>query len=307
MKVSIVIPNYNGEENLEKNVPKLLALIPKDEVDVVIVDDKSLDNSIKVIENLINKNKTFKINLIKSDINKGFSSTVNKGVEKANGEIVVLLNSDAFPKKEFVELLRKDFEDDKTFAVAFLDESIENDQIVLRGRGIGSWRRGFLIHNKGRVDGENSLWASGGSSAFRKDIWSKIGGLNEIYNPFYWEDLDISYRALKAGYKIKFNKDIIIVHEHDKGIIRKKYSQAEIKRISFRNQFIFVWINSSFVNLLKNILWFPYHVVKSIKQKDPGFILGFMQALVLAPQAFSSRQRVKKLFVKSDSEIQILE
>ena len=261
MNISVIIPNYNGEQIIVKNLPKVLSAIEeydKGKSEIIISDDLSTDRSVEIIEKIISENKNSKVSikLLKNEKNKGFSSNVNRGVGESNGEILILLNTDVIPAKGFLRPLLQHFSDDKIFAVGCLDESLENGKIIHRGRGIGKWKKGFLIHSAGTHDKNDTLWVSGGSGAFRKEIWDKLKGLDEIYNPFYWEDIDLSYRALKSGYKTVFEKDSIVRHEHDKGVIKKKFKPNWVKKIVYRNQFIFAWKNSDLSNLLRNILKF---------------------------------------------------
>jgi len=109
-----------------------------------------------------------------------------------------------------------------------MDESIEHGKVVLRGRGIGKWQRGFLTHSLGDLNKTDTLWVSCGSGAFRASIYRKIGGLNNIYNPFYWEDIDLSYKAQKAGFKVIFEPKSKVIHEHSKGAIASNYKPFRI-------------------------------------------------------------------------------
>jgi len=301
--ISVIIPNYNGEELIKKNLPKVISHLENYDFEIIIVDDGSEDNSLKVIEEFMDKYEN--IRLIKNEKNMGFSPSINKGAKTARGEYLILLNNDVYPENDFLKSSIKDLEDENVFAVGFKDESIENGKKVPRGRGVGQWRRGFLMHAAGSLDKKNNLWASGGSSAFSKSIWDKLGGLNEIYAPFYWEDIDISYRALKAGYKVLFEKESLVVHEHEKGAIRKKFSNEQIRTISFRNQFIFVWINASEKLLLSNLFWLPYHMLRSILSFDLAFIFGFFSFLIKLPKVLSERQKVQKQFKLSDDKVTI--
>lgn len=308
MNISIVIPNYNGEKLLEKNLPKVLEAISfynKSGIEIIIVDDASTDNSLEVI-------KDRSVVVIKNKKNLGFSSTVNNGVKRATGDIIVLLNTDVYPQENFLEPLLKYFEDDPStssgepsvFAVGCLDKSIEGGKIVERGRGLGEWKRGFLIHRRGDVNKTNTLWVSCGSGAFRKSIWDKLGGLNELYNPFYWEDIDLSYRALKSGYKIFFEPKSIVFHEHEKGAIKEKYTSSQVKIIAYRNQFIFVKENATDINLkFLHLVWLPYHFAKALLARDWPFFTGYFKALVLLPKIIESSLKYQKTFIKKDKEV----
>lgn len=301
--ISIVIPNYNGEDLLRRNIPRVLEAADyhqhksKNKVEIIVVDDCSTDDSINVI-------KGMGVKVLKNTKNLGFSSTVNKGVETAKGDIVVLLNTDIYPEKTFLKHLIEHFNDPQVFAVGCLDKSIEGGETILRGRGIGKWKNGFLVHSRGNIDKSNTLWASGGSAAFRKNVWKKLSGFDELYNPFYWEDIDLSYRALKSGYKIVFEPKSIVFHEHYKGSIKKNYSDFKIKTIAYRNQFIFSWKNATDLPLqISEILFLPYHFALALKRRDWAFFVGFLKAFVLLPKIIQSSLRAQRLFVRSDKDV----
>lgn len=303
MKISIIIPNYNGEDLLRKNLSHVIDAVKyyerksKEKVEIIIVDDRSTDNSLEQL-----KEKELKI--FKNDKNLGFSSTVNRGVEQSSGDIVVLLNTDVRPEKDFLLLLLKHFEDEKIFAVGCMDKSIENGKIVLRGRGVGKWSRGFIAHGRGEVNKTDTLWVSGGSGAFRKSIWQKLNGFSTLYNPFYWEDIDLSYRALKSGFKVLFEKESIVIHEHESGVIKQKYSNSQVKTIAYRNQFIFVWKNITDLDFqLQHLFWLPFNFLKAFLRFDWPFFYGFIQAFILLPKIIQSSFTMQKFFVKKDKEV----
>ena len=307
MKISIVIPIYNNAEILKKNLPSVIDSVKSFERDtqIVLSDDFSKDESVNIANEFIEKNKDIEIILLTSNKNGGFSSNVNKGVRQAKGDIVVLLNSDVSPKENFLKSLLDHFKDEKIFAVGCLDESVENGKIVLRGRGKGVWKKGFLAHSAADTDSDKkeTLWVSGGSGAFRKTIWNKLGGLDEVYNPFYWEDIDLSYRALKSGYKIIFEKESIVKHEHEEGVIKKKFTHKKVNEIVYRNQFIFAWKNSDLNNFLIGLVWLPIHLINAIRGNEMGLIKGFFLALGKLPHVLKFRLSKSKNFIFSDKQI----
>lgn len=307
MNISIIIPNYNGEKLLRKNLPKVIEAVSNyKDIEIIIVDDGSTDNSVSSIKYYVSsiKNKKIKIKILENKTNLGFSSTVNKGVQNANGDISILLNTDVAPKKDFLKPLIEHFNDESVIAVGCMDKSIENGKIFLRGRGIGKWEKGFLVHKRGEVNKTNTLWVSGGSGAFRKSIWDKLGGFNELYSPFYWEDIDLSYRALKSGYKVLFEKRSVVYHKHLEGTIKTQYSEFKINTIAYKNQFIFVWENATDISLqFLHVFWLPYHFLKALIRLDAPFFIGFLMALILLPKIIISSFRAQKMFVKTDYEI----
>jgi len=311
MNLSIVIPNYNGEKLLKKNLPKVVDAVKnykKGRVEIIIADDPSTDNSSQVIADFIASLKDTSV-IGKTIANKnkqeaGFSKNVNRGVSLAKGEILILLNSDVIPHKDFIDPLIAHFSNEKVFAVGCLDESLEGGKIVLRGRGVGKWQRGFLMHSAGKLDKTSTLWASGGSSAFRKSIWEQLRGLDILYNPFYWEDIDLSYRGLKSGYEVIFEPKSIVTHEHDKGAIKSKFKARDIQKIAYRNQFIFVWKNITDSTLrMSHFFWLPYHFLNALRRQEWTFFAGFFLALLQLNKVQQSRRKAKKLFVLSDSAV----
>lgn len=311
MNLSIIIPNYNGEELMKNNLPKVVRAVKEyknGEIEIIIPDDASTDKSVDVIKKFITslKEKNMRARLIENNnrAEGGFSKNVNRGANTATGDILILLNSDVIPHKGFLEPLLKHFTDPNIFAVGCMDESVEDGRIVLRGRGVGSWKRGFLVHSAGSLEKTNTLWVSCGSGAFRKSIWDKLGGLNELYNPFYWEDIDLSYRALKSGYSLFFEEKSVVVHEHSKGAIEKNYSNYNKIKIVYRNQFTFVWINATDpVILLSHIFWLPYHTLKALLRRDKAYFWGLSHAVLRLPLILQYKEKSKKMFTKSDKEV----
>lgn len=311
MNISVIIPNYNGQELLKRNLPKVFNALSKysnGKAEVIVIDDYSTDKSLDVLKELepimkfSYKDIAFKI--IKNEINLGFSSNVNKAVKNSTGDILILLNTDVVPNSNFLEPLLKHFQNEKLFAVGCMDKSIEGEKVVLRGRGIGEWKRGLFVHSRGEVDRNNTLWVNGGSGAFRKSIWEKLGGFNELYNPFYWEDIDLSYRALKSGYKTFFEPKSIVVHEHEKGAIKGNYSSFKIKTIAYRNQFIFIWKNITDLSMKSDhLIWLPYYVISALMRKDSAFLKGILDAFILLPKIIKYSNLEKKIFLMKDSQV----
>lgn len=297
MNVSIVIPNYNGKKLLQKNLPAVLRAAAH--AQVIVVDDGSTDDSAVFVA------KEFPgIELIKKPDNSGFAQTVNTGVKMVSGDIVVLLNTDIEPYQDFLKPLLSHFDNKNVFAVGCMDESVEGTTVVKRGRGVGTFKRGFLMHSRGEIDSNTTLWVNGGSGAFRKSIWDQLGGMDELYSPFYWEDIDISYRAQKMGYQVLFEPKSVVIHTHGAGAIKKNYTPFSVKKISYRNQFLFVWKNITDISYsVEHFLWLPYYMLKAIVMRDGAFFTGLISALIQVPHVLIKRYSFKKFWKRSDAEI----
>jgi GT2 family glycosyltransferase len=190
LEVSIVIPNYNGEELLKKNLPKVLACLKNKGnriKEIIIVDDASTDGSVKLI-----KEKFPEVKLIKHKVNRGFSAAVNTGARTAKGKLIALLNNDVIPKEDCLVPVFPHFKNKKIFAVSLHEEGFSWAK--------GKFENGFVLHEPGpeTKEAHETFWVSGGSGVFRRSQWMKLGGMDEkLFSPFYWEDLDLCYRAVK--------------------------------------------------------------------------------------------------------------
>lgn len=292
--ISVVLPNWNGSRLLEKNLPAVINA--SQGAEIIVADDASDDNSLDILA------KHFpEVKVVANTTRHGFSGNVNSGVAQAHGDIVVLLNTDVRPEKEYLEQLIPHFKDDKTFAVGCLEKSYEPDGVVLRGRGVAHWEKGYFIHSKGEVNGHDTAWVSGGSGAFRRSMWNDLGGMDTIFNPFYWEDIDLSYRAKKAGWNILFEPKSIVGHYHDEGKIKTSYTTEQIKKIVYRNQFLFIWKNVSDISIyISHCFWTPIRLFQALLHGDWLMISGFIWAISMIPNVILRRKNSSRLWKIND-------
>ena len=287
MKFSIIIPNWNGEKLLKNNLPAVF----KSGVDqVIVVDNGSEDGSVALLKNLQVQYPQLKT--IFNQKNLGFARAVNQGVKEAKNEIVVLLNNDVVPEEDFLKPLAKDFEDEKVFAVSLNEPQWSWAK--------GKWVKGFIEHETGpkTKTPHLSFWANGGSGAFRKSIWLELGGLDEIFAPFYWEDIDLSYRAWKRGFKILWEPQSVVHHQHET-TIGLRFNQKYVDLISQRNQLLFIWKNTTDFRMLlvhKAFLW-----KKLLTQ--PGYFKPFLAAWFRFPLVFPRWLKEFKEKKVSDEQI----
>src|SRR3989344_2265330 len=167
MKTSIIIPSYNTDWLLEKNLPVVLAAVQNTKnniAEVILVDDGSEDKSAYIVR------KQFpQVKLIRHTRNRGFSASVNTGARAAKGDLLVLLNTDVLPEKDFLEKIIPLFEDPKVFAVSLNEGGYSWAKAV--------FEKGFIGHTPGPKDNKlhETFWVSGGSGVFRRSIWNKLG------------------------------------------------------------------------------------------------------------------------------------
>lgn len=285
-KISIVIPNWNGKEKLQKNLPKVLEVEGFNEI--IVVDDASTDDSVFFLR----ENYSEKIKIIDKKQNTGFGSNVNTGVKFSQGNFVFLLNTDAVPEKDCLRKAMHYFKDPLVFSVSFNTGG---------NWSWAKWENGWFRHYQadGKEDSHETMWASGGSSIFRKSIWEELEGFDPLFDPFYVEDLDLGYRALKRGYKNIWDANAKVEHKKETGVIAQNFKKERIEDISERNMLIFIWKNISGNKLIKE------HKIALVKRlfKNPKFFLIFLRALFKLDQILIKRGVEKKNSKVTDMEI----
>lgn len=296
LSVSIVIPNFNGQKLLEKNLPLVMAAAK--DAEVIVVDDASSDDSVAYL-----KQKFPAIKVVALKVNGRFAKACNAGVKAAGGEVVVLLNNDVAPAENFLTPLLKPFVDPKIAAVG----CIEVDPRYpgrLSGRAGGDWRRGLVVHWRAgaQTDGE-TFWVSGGSGAFRKRLWLEAGEMDPLYAPAYQEDRDLSYRLMKRGYKTVTSAGSLVEHRHD-STNPEVIGPKAVEVASHRNSLIFVWKNIHDRRLLvSHLVWLPYHLTLTNWRTRGRFGRGFIQACKILPEILGRRAFEKRSVKVTDRNI----
>jgi GT2 family glycosyltransferase len=287
---SIVIPVYNTEDLLRRNLPKVLEakkVKSNNIIEIIVVDDASPDESAAVV-----KKEFPEVSLIKHTVNRGFSATVNTGARAAMGKLLVLLNSDVIPTKNFLSEVFDDFRDPSVFAVSLHEKGYTWAK--------GYFAGGYIGHKQGKGDKKlcETFWVSGGSAVYRRDYWMKLGGMDEkLLSPFYWEDIDLSYRAAKRGLVNLWEPKAVVEHKHETTM--SQLNPRYVAKIRERNQLLFHWKNITSGNLFKKHI---FGVLARIAQ-HPGYLRVVFMAFTRLPLALRSRRKEIKESKVADEAI----
>ena len=241
MKLSVIIVNYNVKFFLEQCLLSVRKAVSEIEAEVFVVDNNSVDSSVSMV-----REKFPEVNLIANCDNRGFSRANNQGIEKAKGKYVLLLNPDTIVEEDtFSKIVG--FMDDHPDAGGlgvkmvdgkgkFLPESKRGlptpsvafykifglSKLFPKSKRFGQYHLGYL--DKDTIHEVEIL--SGAFMLLRKEVLEKIGYLDEEFF-MYGEDIDLSYRIIKAGYKNYYYPDTRIIHY--KGESTKKTSVNYVK------------------------------------------------------------------------------
>lgn len=295
-RIDILVPNYNGAHLLRKHLPSMLARIAPESL--TIVDDGSTDGSLDMI-----KAEFPAANAVARETNGGFSAAVNDGIRATDGEFVVLLNNDVEVTQGFLDELLPLFEDESVFAVSpriILPKQGDIDE----GCKTGFWHHGMFYSDQrqGVRDVCPTLYACGCAAVYRRSMLEHLGGFDEAYSPFYWEDSDLGYRAWKRGWKSLYQPASTVCHMHASSTSRLAASYTGAIRA--RNSLFYIWRNIEDAALLSaHRRWFPSVLLRRAAAGDRPFLVGWRQAYSRRSEAVEARQRESAHRKLSDREI----
>ena len=214
MKIAVIIPNWNGERALPACLDSLVAQTQP--ATIIVVDNGSSDGSVDLV-----RNKYPQVELVALPKNKGFTGGVNAGIKRfieLGSKYVALLNNDAVADKSWLKNL-----------VSFLEANpkagIATSKILdQKGRHLDSTGDLYTIwglpypRGRGEVNTkeyDSDTWvfgASGAASIYRIKMLQEIGLFDEDFFAYY-EDVDLSFRAQLAGWKIAYVPKALVYHQ----------------------------------------------------------------------------------------------
>jgi GT2 family glycosyltransferase len=300
MLCSIIITNFNGRQNLEECLPGVMeAAAEVDGTEINIVDDASTDDSVSFI-----KRAYPQVNLLQNKSNEGFGKTANKGFHASRGKIAVLLSNDIKPDKNFLLPLLPHFKDEKLFAVGCKRLSPEGK--IEEGQKVAKFLFGRVKFSR-HFAWSNSYkelvpsFYTGGFGAFNREAVLALGGFHPLYAPFFWEDVDLCYRAAKRGWKVLYEPRSIVYHFDSKlGTIRRHFDSKYTKKIKKRNELLFIWSNLDRPRLLEHTVFLFVRLSISWVWGDFSLYTGFFHACMRFSEVQAKRK--SNLFCVSDKD-----
>ncbi|MBI2084013.1 MAG: glycosyltransferase family 2 protein [Candidatus Aenigmarchaeota archaeon] len=200
-RVTVLVPAYNERENIASTLENLLAVdYPKSKLEIIVIDDGSKDNTFEIAQRF--KSKHLKV--IRKR-NSGKASTLNYGIRLAKHDFVAVMDADSFLDKNALRQCMACFDDEKVAAVT-------SHILVKRTKGL--WEKlqdiEYMIVAAMRKAEEyvNIIAVTPGPlGVYRKKDLVKVGGFDEKN---LIEDVEIAWRLLKHGYKIRMAFDAMV-------------------------------------------------------------------------------------------------
>lgn len=303
---SVVIPNWNGRDLLEKYLPHVIAAMSGNPAnEVIVVENGSTDDSADLL-----RDRFPSVRVVQLPKNLGFGGGSNAGFQAAHNDIVVLLNSDMRPEPDFLEPLLAGFTDEKVFAVAcqifFSDPSKVREETGLTQ----AWWESGALRIRHRDDPAIQdlypcFYGGGGSCAFDRRKFLELGGFDHLFAPFYLEDTELGYLAWKRGWKVLYQPRSVVFHEH-RGTIGKRFKKSAIDAVIQKNLLLFVWKNiHEWRRLLPHFVFnLSAAIVSAVFGESPERpnLHAFLKAALQTPGAMRSRIRARRLASVTDTE-----
>ncbi len=304
---SVVIPNWNGRDLLDKYIPSVLAAMQNGHPDneVIVVDNASVDDSVAFLAANFPK-----VRVVRLPRNLGFGGGCNAGFEHAKNDIVVLLNSDMQVEPDFLAPLLEGFNDPSVFAVScqifFPDAAKHREETGLTQ---GWWESGGLRvthRNDPKVDRAfPCFYPGGGSGAYDREKFLELGGFDPLFHPFYVEDTDLGMSAWKRGWRVLYEPRSRVWHQH-RATIGKKFSRRFIDSTVQKNFLLFSWKNiHEPARFTAHIFYSWAGALLSVAFGDsmerPG-CLALWKAFLQLPGAIAARWRARSFATISDTE-----
>jgi len=306
LRASLIISTWNGRHLLEMCLPSVLRAVERDggPHEVIVVDDGSTDDTVDFLRHSFPQ-----VRLVALKRNLRFAGANNAAARLAQGDVLVFLNNDMLVEPDFLAPLLRHFSDPSVFAVTARIEMpprrVRGGLVQETGLVRARFERGlFVLHHEQPASDQAVpvIYAGGGSSAWRRDRFFALGGFDLLFRPFYFEDLDVSYRGQKAGWRVLFEPASRVFHQHRQTNSPRNFPAGYVDLMFDKNSLLFVWkvltdqglLAAHFRGLWRSLMHTRAH---------PRLASAFLRAALQLPELLVKRRRARAGSVLSDHDV----
>ncbi len=284
---ALILLNFNGRAHLETAVPSALeaARAYGPEARVIVLDNRSTEPDAEFV-----RTRFPGVDVVTAEKNDLLFS-YNALLPRLSEPIAILLNNDMRFEPGFITPLLSHFSDERVFAVTANIKTWDGSAETA-GQRYGEFRRGWF-YKKWRTGvrrARYTLDACGGAMAVRREAFIALGGFDTLYRPGYCEDLDLSYRAWKAGWKVVYEPAAVVYHRIGASLVPALGGDRKRTRLICRNEMLFIAKNCGnglFMSLF--LLLLPFRALKALAAGYGEFAGAFADALPRLPRALTAR------------------
>ena len=222
-RLAIIVLNWNGADDALNCVESLQQQTLRPEI--IIVDNNSSDDSVERFEDHVKSQKKDAPILIKNSQNLGFAGGINTGLvhaRKQGFEYIGVLNPDAIADKKWCQALVDELSSHPKCGIATgILQRRDGKTLDTTGDFYNTWglpgprNRDEPVENAPSKPGE-VFGATGGGAIYRAAMFDDIDMFDEDFF-MYYEDVDLSFRAQLAGWKVRFTPKAIAYHNEEIG------------------------------------------------------------------------------------------
>lgn len=303
--ISVLVVNLNGKKWLQKCMPSVLNS-DYPQIEIIVVDNGSVDGSVEFL-----KENYSKIKVVQLNKNIGWSPANNEGMKLARGNIIVCLSNDMEVHPKWLKEIEKVMNSDPKIGIIQCNSLSMWDRKTLDSSMNYLDRFGYSYGYAPSNHPQEVFFAEGMAFAVKEEVVKNIGMLDDYYFMEY-DDMDFSWRARLAGYKVYFLPSAIVYHARG-GTVGRTYFQR-INNVEWytRNHFVTIIKNYEIKNLIKvfsavltieiaKILYLL--IIKRNRKLAFAALKGIFQVVKDYKIILKKRKEVQKIRKISDKEV----
>lgn len=244
MDLSIVIVHYRSAVDLETCLQSIEAARRPMSHEICVVDNRSEDGAVAMVRRLFPT-----VMVVENGQNVGFGRAVNEAFRRTSGSYVLVLNPDIMVRPDSIEILWRYMESDPEVAMCapkLLNEdgtlqfSCRRDYslgvYLFRRTPLGKWFPGHkIIREHLMIDWDHATprevdWMLGAALMLRRSAFQDSFVMDERFF-LYFEDVDLCLRLRRAGWRVVYNPDSVMVHAHRRASAGRLVSRAKVEHL----------------------------------------------------------------------------
>ncbi|MGI8904881.1 MAG: glycosyltransferase family 2 protein [Candidatus Sumerlaeaceae bacterium] len=237
--ISVIILTFGSAKFIGPCISSVVAST-RSPVEVVVVDNASTDDSLKLAEEAASKS-ALPLKPIPLQCNLGCAGGNNAGWRASMGEVLVFLNPDTEITPGFLDELVRPLLNDTDIGITGAKMVYPGSRVLQHAGGI-VYPNGMTAHHglgqqdRGQFDTQRDVdYVTGAGFAIRRELMESLGGFDEEYFPAYYEEVDLCMRVRQLGKRIVYVPSAVMVHHEsvslgaDSPALRRMYSRMRIQ------------------------------------------------------------------------------
>jgi GT2 family glycosyltransferase len=293
---TFIVPTYNQRHLMDFCLPALVAEAGRQQ-QVMVVDDASADGTAEYV-----RKQYPRVRVLRLARNQGFAGAVRAGIAASRTPLFALINTDVQVRPGFLKAILPHFAGEDTFAVCSRIELPGGSQ--METGNVAPAFSGMLEPYHLPPDRPGPiLYAGGASSVFHRARYQALGGFETIYQPIYWEDIELGYRAWRRGWRSLFEPGASVWHER-RAWVGPRLGDVHANETFLKNGLIFVWKNIRDRGMLsQHWVYVCARLYREVLAGERMMCYALLRALPLLPAALIRRWRERHRGDLTDRDI----